>query len=327
MSYNRQRRAEIASQTAEILERKEYVIPSPLANHTDHQHKGDGDEDDGTHRTTVSIASDLDAACAGTTVLDKWTTRAWMKQGTKSKRKGQQCSISPNISVVNMAAFVAARDMISKQQDQQQQQPDVCCLNFASAKNPGGGFLRGSQAQEESLARASGLYACLLQAPTYYEKNRKAAKSNLAIYEDLIIYSPDVPVFRDEYDELLHDPWKTAIITAPAPNRGVFMQNHGKNCTEEQKSRLEKQVEDAFRGRIDMVLSAAMKYGHKNLVLGAWGCGVFKNDPKVVAQFFKGALAKDCFAGAFNTVVFAVLDRTKDRQTYNAFNEVLSNAT
>ena len=40
----------------------------------------------------------------------------------------------------------------------------VAALNFASAKNPGGGFLGGSQAQEESLARSSALYASLMQS-------------------------------------------------------------------------------------------------------------------------------------------------------------------
>src|SRR6185436_13377518 len=63
----------------------------------------------------------------------------------------------------------------------------LACLNFASAKNPGGGFLNGAIAQEEALAAASGLYPCLLKVPDYYSRNR-ANRSTL--YLDLIIFSP-----------------------------------------------------------------------------------------------------------------------------------------
>src|SRR5215475_10324587 len=63
----------------------------------------------------------------------------------------------------------------------------IGCLNFASARNPGGGFLTGAQAQEEALARASGLYPCLQAAPEYYEKNRA---NRSAVYLDLVIFSP-----------------------------------------------------------------------------------------------------------------------------------------
>src|SRR5258707_12062420 len=79
----------------------------------------------------------------------------------------------------------------------------VACLNFASAKNPGGGFLSGAQAQEEALARSSALYPCLLRAPDYYERNRA---NHSAIYLDLVIFSPLVPFFRDDSGALLETP-------------------------------------------------------------------------------------------------------------------------
>jgi uncharacterized protein (TIGR02452 family) len=71
----------------------------------------------------------------------------------------------------------------------------IGCLNFASAKNPGGGFLTGAQAQEEALARSSALYPCLLKVPQYYERNRA---NRSTIYLDLLIYSPSVPFFRND---------------------------------------------------------------------------------------------------------------------------------
>ena len=82
-------------------------------------------------------------------------------------------------------------------------------LNFASAKNPGGGFLGGSQAQEESLARSSALYGSLMTAWDYYEINRKSPN---ALYTDHIIYSPDVVVFRNDAGDLLDDPWTVSFI-------------------------------------------------------------------------------------------------------------------
>ena len=89
----------------------------------------------------------------------------------------------------------------------------IACLNFASARRPGGGFLGGARAQEESLARASALYPCLLAAPEYYERNRS---NRSAIYLDLMIYSPQVPFFRNDGGDLLEKPTLASVLTAPA---------------------------------------------------------------------------------------------------------------
>src|SRR5262245_61320885 len=98
----------------------------------------------------------------------------------------------------------------------------VLALNFASARHPGGGFLKGSQAQEEGLARASGLYACLAQFPAMYEAN---ARFPSCLYTDHMIYSPDVPVFRDDADALLDRPYPVSFVTAPAVNVGALRTN------------------------------------------------------------------------------------------------------
>lgn len=94
----------------------------------------------------------------------------------------------------------------------------VACLNFASAKNPGGGFLGGSQAQEESLARSSALYPCISQMEEMYGHNRKLRS---CFYSDYMIYSPEVPVFRDDQGTLLEKPYQVDFLTAPAVNAGV----------------------------------------------------------------------------------------------------------
>ncbi|MDE7477756.1 MAG: TIGR02452 family protein, partial [Lachnospiraceae bacterium] len=75
-------------------------------------------------------------------------------------------------------------------------------LNFASAKNPGGGFLNGAMAQEESLAASSTLYRTLTAHEEYYQSNR--AQSSM-MYTDHAIYSPallDLPYVLPSHDSL-----------------------------------------------------------------------------------------------------------------------------
>lgn len=170
----------------------------------------------------------------------------------------------------------------------------VGCLNFASAKNPGGGFLGGAQAQEESLARSSALYPCLATQGEHYERNR-AHRS--ALYLDLAIYSPAVPFFRDDDGGWLAAPVACSVITCAAPNAGALRQ-HG---------RFEPAVvEAALRARAAFVLAIARDERIEHLVLGAWGAGVFGNDPAMVARAF-GDLLRGPFARTFRTVVFAVI--------------------
>jgi uncharacterized protein (TIGR02452 family) len=99
----------------------------------------------------------------------------------------------------------------------------VGVLNFASARNPGGGFLGGSQAQEESLARSSGLYPCLTQFAEMYAYNSLPAST--ALYSDHLIYSPGVPVLRSDDGQWLPRPLLLDIITAPAVNAGALARN------------------------------------------------------------------------------------------------------
>jgi uncharacterized protein (TIGR02452 family) len=170
---------------------------------------------------------------------------------------------------------------------------NVMCLNFASAKNPGGGFLGGAVAQEECIARASGLYPCLLQAGEYYAYHRKL---NTCLYSDHMIYSPQVPILKTEFGNLLDEVVCTTIITSPAANAGAVKKNEAGNADK---------IIPVMRKRIGKLLALCLHHQHTTLVLGAWGCGVFRNDPEEIAGLFKEALAGD-FANQFKRVVFAV---------------------
>lgn len=170
---------------------------------------------------------------------------------------------------------------------------DLVLLNFASARKVGGGFLHGAKAQEEDLARCSGLYPCLLTQPEYYKANHR---QNSLLYTDHIIYSPQVPWFRIKSDEAPDRIFLASVISAPAPNAGQVLRHDEKA-----------DVEKCLRNRCGMILAVARDNKHRNLLLGAWGCGVFHNDPHMVADAFADWLESD-FADAFDRVVFAIYD-------------------
>jgi uncharacterized protein (TIGR02452 family) len=71
--------------------------------------------------------------------------------------------------------------------------------------------------------------------------------------------------------------------------------------------------------RSEYVLALAASQGYKHLVLGAWGCGVFRNDPDVVAGAFASHLRHGDWAGRFERVVFSVLDTSPGQETFAAF--------
>jgi uncharacterized protein (TIGR02452 family) len=130
------------------------------------------------------------------------------------------------------------------------------------------------------------------------------------IYTDHLIYSPDVPFFRDDRLALIEAPFLLSIITSPAPNAGEALQrDRGAGP----------QIREALERRAGLVLAAAGAHGHRCLVLGAWGCGVFRNDPREVAEIFGRWLEHPRFRGAFDRVVFAVYDRSRDQENLRAF--------
>jgi uncharacterized protein (TIGR02452 family) len=201
------------------------------------------------------------------------------------------------ISVENMTTLEAAHRLISEGR-----RPAV--LSFASATNPGGGFLGGARAQEEYLARSSGLYACIRDNAMYaFHRSRRDP-----LYTNYAIYSPDVPVFRSDDGSLLDEPYTVGIITCPAVNAGKMVP--------ERRS----EIGPAMWLRILKVLSTGVKHAHDSIVLGAWGCGAFGNDGHDIARLFHRALAQN-FKGGYRQVVFAIVDRSRDRRFIGPFQE------
>jgi uncharacterized protein (TIGR02452 family) len=197
--------------------------------------------------------------------------------------------------VLNTTTLEAARKLVAEGYA-------PVALNFASARHPGGGFLGGARAQEESLCRSSALYQCINNDQMY----RYHASVSGGFYSNYAIYSPRVPVIKDDVGELLDEPYLCGFVTAPAVNAGVIADRNRTSIHEE------------MHKRIDKVLTIMAGHGHDAAILGAWGCGVFKNDPVAIAELFAQALHGP-FAGAFAKVIFAVL--SKDGEAINPFAE------
>jgi uncharacterized protein (TIGR02452 family) len=248
----------------------------------------------------VDLGAAIDAAVRGTTLFTPEDLDALAKAPRPAGGR------RPRVEVTDETTAAAARRLV-----QAEGTADVAMLNFASAKRPGGGWLSGARAQEEDLARCSALYRCLLAQPRYYEAN--LAHPSL-LYTDHVIHAPRVPFFRDDRHALLDEPYLASVITAPAPNAGEVLRREPDAAP---------QVRATLAARAGKVLAVAAHRGHHTLVLGAWGCGVFRNDPTHVAGVFADLLDGPGFAGAFDRVVFAVYDRSAGRTTLRAFQDRL----
>ncbi len=203
----------------------------------------------------------------------------------------------------------------------------VAVLNFASASNPGGGVIHGSSAQEECLCRCSTLYFNLNEKTNwekFYLPHRRAANP---LHNDDIIYTPDIVIFKSDtaYPKLLPEAdWqKVNVITCAAPNlreQPSNLYNNGDGNTSINISDADLQALHEKRGRRILDVAAANK--NDVLILGAFGCGAFRNKPEVVADAYKNILGE--YARAFKTIEFAVYCSPRDEANYHIFREVLA---
>lgn len=277
---SRSKRAELAQQTVEIVEQGWYKS---------------------ANGRRVTIADQVAASLRATQLVKPDHFVPWLDHNWQGAKNTQ-------FSVSNETTLACARTLADQSPGEA-----TLCLNFASAKNPGGGFLGGSQAQEESLARSSALVTTLESQWDYYQINRDC---HTAFYTDHMILSPSVPVFRDDDGTLLDKPYLMNFVTAPAVNAGAVIKN---------ESTRQSNIEPTMANRINKLLSMAAHFGFDTLILGAWGCGVFRNDPAMIARLFAEALNRTGrFVGCFAKVHFAVLDKTEQEQIVSPFRKWLT---
>jgi uncharacterized protein (TIGR02452 family) len=276
---NREIRSQIAKETLAILEKGYYL---------------------NTEKNTITIQQEVETAIRNAKLYSPNGLPA-IKQEAVSRINDSQ-GVQSIIEVTDESTLAAARRLVVQEGLQ-----NTLCLNFASAKNPGGGFLGGSQAQEESLDRSSALYPCISQMDEMYTYNRNL---KTCFYSDYMIYSPRVPVFRSDDCALLKNPHLVSILTAPAVNAGVVREREPQQV---------KMIEPVMLERIRYILSVAAKHGERAIILGAYGCGVFRNNPSDVAKMFKRVLIDEDYQTLFDHIVFAILDKTDEKRVFNLF--------
>lgn len=186
----------------------------------------------------------------------------------------------------------------------------IAVLNFANNRNIGGAPYYAN-AQEESLCRCSTLLPCLeAYSKEFYDYHKQQfIDGEIDNYgTDDLIYTPNVVVFKTDTLEpqlLKENKWyRVDIITCAAPEMFYGY--------DEQKF-----IRVAIK-RIKRILDVAINQNVEVLILGAFGCGVFKNPPHIVASIFKELIMEY----GFEIVEFAISSRN-DTTNYDTFKGII----
>lgn len=192
--------------------------------------------------------------------------------------------ITTNIQVIENDTVSALFDLYKNNSNKK-----YIVLNFASYTSPGGGFIRGSSAQEECLCMESFLYNVLKAQEDFYSWNKE--HMNNCLYTDRGLYSKDIYFFKD------NQVVKADVLTVASPNKRRFVENKNYSLDDN---------DNALENRIRFLLNIAQENSDENtiLILGAFGCGAFRQDPEVVSKLFKQYLVNGKYN--FQEVIFAV---------------------
>ena len=203
----------------------------------------------------------------------------------------------------------------------------VCVLNFASATNPGGGVVNGSSAQEECICRCTTLYPCLntdAMWNAFYKPHRKAANP---LYNNDCIYTPDICVFKGDtsFPEVLakDEWWNVNILTCAAPNLRERPSNAMNPFAGDTAAKITlTELEKLLTTRIKRIFETAVVNGNEVLILGAFGCGAFRNPPKIVAKVFNTVMQD--YLCYFDTIEYAVFHTEREVANFEAFNSTIN---
>jgi len=263
----------------------------------------------------------------------QYKTNTVLKQAIQASIKAQKfISIKDSIGQPIKTESKTAKVLVSGKRSLEaaefyaKQGKKVCVLNFASATNPGGGVVNGSSAQEESICRCTTLYPCLNTESmwqAFYSPHRKMGNP---LYNDDCIYTPDVCVFKSDtnFPELLpcDDWWSVNILTCAAPNlrerpSNAMNPHAGDKAAKVTPAELEK----LLASRIRRIFEIAVNNENDVLILGAFGCGAFRNPPEVVAKVFRDAMQD--FLCKFDVIEYAVYHTDRELTNYEAFKKVM----
>lgn len=226
------------------------------------------------------------------------------------------------IKVTNRDTITAASDYANSDEINTEN-GIVGILNFASSTTPGGGVTKGSTAQEECICRCTTLYPALNQKECwdhYYNINRKA---NTNIGSDTIIYTPDVLVLKDKnYHRLKKDQmFYVDVITCAAPNLREKPSNlYNDGASKIPLTLTDEELYNIHVQRAKRIFDVARDHDIDYLVLGAFGCGAFKNNPEIVAKAYKDVISE--YLHYFKVIDFAIIDG-KNSNNYEVFKRII----
>ena len=203
----------------------------------------------------------------------------------------------------------------------------VCVHNFASASNPGGGVKNGANAQEECLCRCSNLYLCLKMPKLWDDFYLPHRTARNPLHNDDIIYTPGVRIIKSDTATpklLPKSQWfNVDVITCAAPNlreRPGNSYNSGDGSVPVKIT--DKELLQLHEKRLRKILDVAYIKGNEIVILGAFGCGAFSNNPYVVATAAKNVI-KD-YLYKFKIIEFAIYCNPRDDSNYKSFMGILS---
>ena len=272
-------------------------------------------QDSNMHLTRHNIRQSADDTVQGTEYFKPdtpWLKRWWEGPplDVAAEHRGNQSRVA--VQILKMSTLQGAHFLFQKYPAFK-----IGLLNFASATKPGGGFINGASAQEESIARSSTLHLSLdsRRATPFYEQHIRDHRGGF--YSHSMIYSPSVAIFRDDHGDWLC-PYHVDIVTSPAVNAGLVRKlRYGK------RSDTERRISSVMKERMGRILALFERSGVRNLVLGSFGTGVFQNDIGSLAKIWGELLGApgSRFADSFDEVIFAIPDsytRLKFEMGYNA---------
>lgn len=251
------------------------------------------------------------------------------KKGTKfygendrPERKNAEAERRNEVNVTSERTLEAAKRLTEKHSGKR-----IAVLNFASATNPGGGVTKGSSAQEEALCRCSTLYPCLKTDDLWKKYYSMHRAKNSVLYTDACIYTPGVIALKSDtaFPQTVpkNERFTVDVITCAAPNLREKPYNSMNPGHGEAVRVTAAQLLDIHKRRGSHILDIAAANGADAVVLGAFGCGAFRNDPNVVARAYKEILPE--YKNVFDEIVFAVYCSPKDTGNFDTFRRVLTN--
>ena len=202
----------------------------------------------------------------------------------------------------------------------------VCVHNFASATNPGGGVAKGSNAQEEGLCRISTLYPCLADKKLWNAFYMPHRQMRNPLNNGDCIYTPDVVIFKSDdgkYNLLPQENWNQVnVITLAAPNLRTLPSNDYNPHNGDKVIAIDNdELLAIHEKRMRRFMEIAKAEGNEVVILGAFGCGAFMNNPNVVVKAMKNISEE--YKYDFKVIEFAVYCRPDHRENYEIFKKII----